>query len=221
MSPDTAQTVWAVGTVVMAVLWLIGLWFLVASSRCGRPAGDLPVDHFAQVEEVPKHALLGSVDVDGPAPVLMERAASLLVRETFGSVKIQERTNERLVFEQVGPGRSEVPKWGQLRFLALGSGRTRIDYAVGLSSYRWLLWLGGFFQTCGLVALVAASWLIHEYCLPSPDPALRTQAVQMVQVIHFVWPPFLCGALYRQRQRNVPQQYALLLQNLPLVNPAA
>ncbi len=221
MGADTAQTIWAVGTIIAAVVWLLGLWFLVASSRRRETAPELPVDHFAQVEEVPKHAFLGTVEVNGPAPVLMEKAASLLVREAFGFLKIQERTNNRLVFERIGPVRAGVPHWGRLRFLALGSGRTRIDYALAPPSSGWLLWLGGFFQACGLAALVAGSWLIHEYCVPSPEPALRTQAIQMVQVAHFLWPPFLCGALYRRRQRNVRQGYALLLQNLPHYSPPA
>jgi hypothetical protein len=39
----------------------------------------------------------------------------------------------------------------------------------------------------------------------------------MIQVIHFLWPPFLCGALYRQRRRSVKEGFEALLQNLPFV----
>jgi hypothetical protein len=213
MTTETAQVILVSVTTLASAVWLIGLWFLVASYRTGRTE-QLP-DHFSHSEQLPKNWFLGSVEVDGQPGALVEQAASLLVRAGSGSLKIVERTADRLAFEQIGLTPLGLPKQGQLRFTSVGSGRTRIDYAVEPPGLRLLLWLGGIFQACGLVALVAGGWAISEYCVPSPDPNIRAQAVQMLQVAHFLWPPFLCGALYRHRRRALTNQFDFLVRNLP------
>jgi hypothetical protein len=215
MSSETAQTVMVAITAVAAVVWLIGLWFLLGSYRMGRTDPELNPDHFGLVEPLPNNWFLGSAEVDGPPSVLIEKAAALLVKETSGAVKILEKTNAHLAFQWVGANRSGLPEQGQLRFIPLASGRTRIDYAIELPAFRWLLRLGVLFQVCGLVALLAGYGVVSTYCLDSPEPGIRAQAIQMVQVIHFLWPPFLFGALYRQRQRIVMDTFGLLLRNLP------
>lgn len=212
MSHEIAQLILIGVAVVSIAVWLVGLWFLVVSYRKGMTATECPSDHFGYFEQWPKNCLLGSVDVDGQPGALLEKAVSLLVKQ--GSFVILEKTKDRLVFEQSGTLVGQ-PKQGQARFMSLGSGRSRIDYLLQAPSYRWLLWLGGFFQACGLVALIVGGWVIYTFCVQSPDPDTRVQTIQMVQVVHFLWPPFLCGALYRQRKRVPREGMETLLRNLP------
>ncbi len=46
-------------------------------------------------------------------------------------------------------------------------------------------------------------------------PAIRWQSVQLIQIVHFLWPPFLCGHQYRSRYRLVSRQLDTILHNLP------
>jgi len=71
------------------------------------------------------------------------------------------------------------------------------------------------FQVLGLIAIVVGYWAIATYVIPSPDPGVRWQAVQMVQAVHFLWPPFLFGARYRRSVREVTAQFQALANNLP------
>ena len=69
--------------------------------------------------------------------------------------------------------------------------RTRIEYAIDVPSGRVLIAFGWLFITLGLAALSAGCWIMLAYVIPSPNLSVRGQALQMVQVAHFLWPPFL------------------------------
>jgi hypothetical protein len=79
----------------------------------------------------------------------------------------------------------------------------------------WLLWLGGVFQALGLIALIAGCWAVYTYLASAAEPALRWQTLQMFQVCHLLWPPFLCGALYRTGTRSLTAMFDALAKNLP------
>jgi len=212
MSQEAAEVILIAVAGVGVVVWLGGFWFLVASYRKGMVAAECPSDHFGYFEESTRNWSLGTIEVDGQADVLLDKATSLLVKQ--GSWVILEKTRDRIVFERSGLLIGQ-PKQGQLRFVSLGGNRTRIDYAIEGTAYRWLLWLGAFFQLCGLVALFVGGWAIYTFCVQSPDPQIRVQTVQIVQVVHFLWPPFLCGALYRRRKRIPSESVEALLRSLP------
>ena len=58
-------------------------------------------------------------------------------------------------------------------------------------------------QLLGLAAILIGFWLIGTYVVPNPNPAIRGQTFQMLQVVHFLWPPFLFGWLHRLRYTAV------------------
>lgn len=212
MSEEVARTILITITSVGGVVWLIALRFLVASRRKGKSVPETASDHFGLFEPLPKNWLLGSVEVSGQPHIMIENAVAILIKQ--GPYSILEKTKDQLAFEQSGlaqPG----PRQARLRFMSSGSGRTRIDYTIQASTYGWLLWLGGMFQLLGLIALVGGSWVINAFCVQSPDPEIRIQTVQIVQVVHFLWPPFLCGALYRHKSRASTEGLETLLRNLP------
>jgi len=70
-------------------------------------------------------------------------------------------------------------------------------------------------QLLGLVALGVGFWLIRTCVVTHPNPGVRAQAVQMVQAVHFLWPPFLCGALYRRGRSTIRNGFEVLIHNLP------
>ena len=103
---------------------------------------------------------------------------------------------------------------GRFRLTPSGS-RTRVEYAIETPSGRILLGFGWLFVLLGLVALASAGTLMFGYVLPNPNPEVRGQAFQMVQVVHFLWPPFLFGSLSRQPARFIRGRVEALVHNLP------
>jgi hypothetical protein len=84
-------------------------------------------------------------------------------------------------------------------------------------SPRWpgLLWGGGVFLALGLLTLVGLFWFLYRYVATNPDPGIRWQTVQMIQAVHFLWPPFLFAHLYRRVGRAVRAGVDGLVHNLP------
>jgi len=177
-------------------------------------------------EPAAAHGLIGGTEVDGQPRQLAVRAATVLAQgsqSSFGSVKIVEKTDDRIVFEraETGIGRQSAGRWfrrAELRFTAVSPARTRVEWLVEPANLRWLLQLGIFFQIAGLLALVFGCAFIHTYVASSPDPAVRWQTLQMLQAVHFLWPPFLFGGLYRKGLRAAPDQLGALANNLPYLN---
>jgi hypothetical protein len=75
--------------------------------------------------------------------------------------------------------------------------------------------LGAVFQVLGLIALIGGFFAITTWVVPNPNPDVRAQSVQMVQAVHFLWPPFLFGGIYRMRRRTVQARFEILVNNLP------
>ncbi len=220
MDPQVSQTVFAAITAVATVVWLVGLQFLLTSSRQGRAGPQQVPAEEAGAGEGREGWLSGSAEVDGDASTLASRAATILAKGAFGPVKILEKTDDRVRFERVeaGLGRQPAGHWfrrGELRFAPLRSGRTRVEWAAEPAGMRALLGLGAAFQAAGLLALVVGGWAVYTYFATSPDPALRGQTFQMLQVGHLLWPPFLFGALYRRGSRAAAAQLEALANNLP------
>jgi hypothetical protein len=216
MDTEAAQLVLRAITALAAVVWLLGLWFLLASCRLGQKKEDQTVaeDSF---EALPRNSLTGSAEVDGEARALATKAALVLASATaspFGPVKIVEKADHRIRFTSVGMGTASWFCEGQLSFTPVGQRRTSIAWGIELTPRNWLLWLGGAFQVAGLIALVTGYWAIDTFFVSSPNPSLQWQTLQMLQVAHFLWPPFLFGALYRVRRRTVEAHLEAWANNL-------
>jgi hypothetical protein len=219
MSSETAQLVLGLIAGAGFVVWLAGLQFLLTSARTAKSATSLP----ELTEPPPADWLLGSTEVQGQPATLVKRAATQLVKlgaGTVGTIKILECTDDRLAFERIGPmpGNMSQGNWlrrGELRFTPQGRERTTILYAVERAPLRWLLWLGSLFLLLGLIALIGGYWLLHTLVASSPDLTLRWQTLQMGQIVHFLWPPFLMGGLYRRSVHNLRATFEALTTNLP------
>jgi hypothetical protein len=219
MDTETAQFVLIAIAAVGAVVWLIGLQFLLSTFRRDRERFP-QTPEVAELGDVSPHLVAGSVEVDGEPADLSVKAAAVLAKGLAGwtPFKILERTDQRLSFENIASNVNQPGHFlreGQLRFSSAGRGRTRIDYAIGLKTGDVLFWLGIGFQGLGLAALVGGFLLLWFLVVPDPNPAVRVQVVQMVQAVHFLWPPFLVGALYRRGRNTIVSTLDLLISNLP------
>lgn len=214
MSPEIAQQVVFGITAVGAVVWLLSLNFLVKSARLLQPAKQ---DEFDE-PPAPKH-LSGSAEVEGDRKTLAVQAAAVLAKGTLGPVKIVAKTDARIVFERLDPGIVNQPpgRWfrrGEFRFMASRPNRTQVEWAVEPCAFQWMLWVGAVVQTVGLIGLVVGCWSLSTYVATSAEPSVRWQSLQMLQVVHVLWPPFLFGGLYRKGIRGVAAAFEALVNNL-------
>ena len=216
MNAATAEMVLYAITAVAVVVWVEGLRFLAATVRKGRKGGE----EFAKPDDpAPANIIYGSAEVQGRAAELSQKAAAVMAAR---SIKICEKTDETITFEtprEFIPGTNvNLPSLsGQMRFTPLSDQTTRVDYAVAQPHVRTLLILGFVFQALGFLAIVAGFLLIYFLVVPSQHRWLRWQTVQMVQVIHFLWPPYVFAGLYRKSASFIRAQFDTFVHNLPFL----
>jgi hypothetical protein len=213
---------------VCGVFWAVTAISFAAIVR-GSRGSELalhPGDRFHDIEGPPADDLLtGQVEVEGRPAELTVRLAESLGRSGLAGmlVRVLERTDDRVVFEVTGqsaqhaaqgqPG-SRVRR-AEAVFKAVGAGRTRIDYAIDAGGGWWMVKVGWVFVVLGLVALLGGFWALNTFVVPSPNPSVRGQSAQMLQCVHFLWPPWLFGMLYRQTRTMIRIALDTLLTNLP------
>lgn len=221
---DTNAAAWIVIglTSLGALIWVAGLAFVWRATRAIRERDQSAATRFEVEEPSPAGRLAGEAEVDGRPEDLSTKLAALLAREglaPFGPVRILSCDSRGLDFETTGSmgsggGLDGKVRRGQFRFTPVGS-RTRIEYAIEVPSGRVLLGIGWLFVALGLAALVGGCWLMFAFVVSSPNPNVRTQAFQMVQAVHLLWPPFLFATLARQPARMIEARVSALVHNLP------
>src|SRR5258708_11962292 len=117
MDTETARLIAIIIAAVGAVVWLISLQFLLSTLRQDRERQRKAAEVLELTEPAPPNCIVGSAEVDGQPAELAVKAAALLAKGSpaLGSMKILERTDKRVVFEDVGVGVNQ-----QGRFLKQG-----------------------------------------------------------------------------------------------------
>jgi hypothetical protein len=207
-------------TAVAIVVWLCALQFMLHTTRRRKPAAEAEREFQAMGTTAPESLLVGTAEVAGQPGELSARAAGILAKQSMillGPVKILEQTDDRLVFEGLQSANQAGKLFGraELRFSAAPQNRTRIDYAVEVPPRSWLLILGWVFIGLGLLAIITAFTLIQLMVVDAIDPALRWQSIQMIQCVHFLWPPFLFGGIYRRLRTHLQATLDSMIHNLP------
>jgi hypothetical protein len=218
MDPEIGKWIVIAGAAVGVVAWLAGLAFMLRATRERQAWAQEAAERFEVEDEAARGTIVGEASVEGQPEELSEKLAKLLARDgmgPLGPVKIVARDHREVVFETAGltPG-STGSRRGRFRFTPSGS-RTRVEYAIETPTGRVLLALGWLFVVLGLVALAAGCLLMFTIVLPNPNPGVHGQAIQIVQVVHFLWPPFLFGSLSRQPARFLRARIEALVHNLP------
>jgi hypothetical protein len=223
VDPNLSQLIVIGIAAVGTIAWLAGLSVMARATRERRARAEEAAARFDVEDATAGGTIVGEAEVEGRPEQLSEKLAGLLAREglgPLGPVKIVACDRNELVFEPGGaspgsPGYAQAGVYrGRFRFTPTGS-RTRVEYAIEASSGRVLIGLGWLFIVLGLAALIVSCWAMFAYVIPSPNPGVRGQAVQMVQIVHFLWPPFLFAALSRQPARWISARVDALVNNLP------
>ena len=209
-----AETVLLITAGAGLIAWIAGLWFVVATARRGRT----PQETMAPLGNVPNQ-ISDTADVEGDVTEIADRAAAVLAQGLPGTpwaqVRITDRTADRLRFDVLSLGSTrKLVRDAQVQFAAGSSGKTRVTYNFAPTPGKGLMTGAWIFVAVGFVVLVAGFFLLRTYVVFSPDPAVREQALQMMQVVHFLWPPFLLAGMARYHSRLVANSMQTFLANL-------
>ncbi|MFH1466799.1 MAG: hypothetical protein ABIO70_20615 [Pseudomonadota bacterium] len=95
---------------------------------------------------------------------------------------------------------------------------TRVAWSLDVESLGRGLKLGAAITLgVGAVAIIAAGILFPTLVIPSEQRAVQGQTWQVLQLIHFLWPPFLLTYQARRLRSLVAERCTDLMQNLPYV----
>jgi hypothetical protein len=224
MDPETARIAVIGIASVGAIVWMAALAVMIRASRERQAQTQLAGDRFDIQGPSSGSMIVGEAEVQGRPEDLSAKLASLLARDglgPIGPVKVLACSHNEVTFESAGP--AAVPSQGQPSTMIRGGrfhlersgSRTHIAYAIEIASNRILLMIGWFSVVVGLAALVVGVWLILTLVVSSPNAGVRAQSIQMVQAVHFLWPPFLFAYLARQPARYVLTRVEALVNNLP------
>ncbi|WP_435007244.1 hypothetical protein P12x_004586 [Tundrisphaera lichenicola] len=215
MDPEIASRVVIGVTAVGAFAWLAGLIAMLRAERDWRKSSRMPSQRFG-IEDVPDPgSIVGEVEIDGNPEELSTRLTGLLAREGLVAlypILIVASSPREIVIESAGPSQFGF-RGGRIRLAPEGS-RTKIDYRMRVGS-RGPLIVGWMMVGLALIAVTAAPLLAASFLVNSPNPQVRTQSFQVVQMVHFLWPPFLLAHLARQPSRIFRARFESLLHNLP------
>ncbi len=206
----------------LTLLWLLAMlvalavhaWGWLAWQRCFGPASREPGR--------------GSLDL-GVAPAeASKRIASSLAQGNAGvSARIEQadsRSVRALIRPPVTVGRRGVPSvgTGQAARLVCHLDQTmegtRVEYTIDPSD------LTGTYRAWGLAilllgstAILAAAVVFPVWVIPAEEGAIRGQTAQVVQLAHFLWPPFLITSQARKLRALTVERVQDFLRNMPYV----
>jgi hypothetical protein len=168
----------------------------------------------------------GSVDLPGTPQEVSERIAKALVAGTATvTTRILEadshvvRARLRPVVSGSRRGRSSIGESGGAHLVCHIDQRMdgcRVDYSLDAAELGAnLRSITALVLGLGSCAIVAAAVLFPLVVIPSENPAIRGQTAQVLQLVHFLWPPFLLSFQAR-RARTAATEHAMdLMSNLP------
>lgn len=197
MDIQTAQLVLGGLSAVLLVVWISALLFTWRThARSATSDEPLPADYAAPVEG---RVVTASAEVPANAEELARKAARVLAQGKLGfPVRVTEAVANTVRFETPGHVWPQTVRSGEAHYRPLGPEQTAVECSVVVRPPgKLLLRLAAVFLLLGLVAIGTAVALIDSYVVRSPDPNVRVQVFQVVQAIHFVWPPFLFAGIYR------------------------
>lgn len=203
MNPQSAGLVLYAITGVALLVWLISVLFVWRASASG--TSDPAEQSFDDVREAApeEQSYSGTAEVAGLAAELSRKAASYVAQGKLGvASKIVSQTDGELRFEPLSTAAWSPFERARLTFRPLGS-RTEVRYEVTSSRSRggWLMMAARVCIALGLTAIAVGFWAVQTYVVQNPNPEVRWQVFQMLQVAHFVWPAFLFAALHRAAGR--------------------
>lgn len=225
MSPELTQAVFFATMAVAILVWLVTLSLTLRIGQHQSPRDEFgPTD----LEEIKRRFDTGIVTVPGTPAT----ASKLLAKEILqtnrtlvgASYKIIDRSESHLHIEKIGPVACNQPAgtyFSSASFVLQRHGDRATDILYRLDFTRLAMLMRrialGLVFGVGLPVLVLVSSLIWTLVVNSPNPAVRWQVLQTMQVAHAMWPPFLPISIYALGCRTGKQWIETLI--APLEHP--
>lgn len=169
MSSQTAQAVVYMVSIAAAAVWFaaVCLWWLTRHPKPTEPVSRrLPGKSVTEVRDA------------------LSRAAALMIPpcELIGG------DPEGALFRLALPGKPEMLIGVEADSHGDTIASAELTTQGSPTWYRLLMpiWFG-----LTLVIGVVGAWFMMTYVVSNPDPNVRGQAMQMLQIAHFLWPPFM------------------------------
>ncbi len=197
MTVETAELVLNIITGIAVIVWMIVfrvLWGM--NHRRPAPVNDRDADQY-DVQQTPSADAASQLvcissdkmQIAGNFEELSLRLARQ-VAQRLPAAKISSQTSNELVLAPISTSRWLGFERIDIAFTPLGENLTEVEHHVWQKPTRapaWASWLSGL----GLVVIVVSYLVLKKFVANYPNPAVRWQTIQMVQVIHFLWPPLM------------------------------
>jgi hypothetical protein len=203
-------------TAVASTIWLIACNYLANSPAMAAKRSRNTLDAADTIDSLEPSAtrVVGRKEIEGAAAENSRRFAAMLAKEGLwpgGLIQILNRSDHLVSF--VVPGNGRGPS-GEVRFDPKGNNACMAEYVVDYPGIATVLKIGWIIQAIALLVLAVGFWALRTFVATSSNPAIWGQSFQMIQIVHFIWPPFLMGYLYRVRYRLIRDQIETILVNL-------
>ena len=185
MDEMTAKTVIAAGFAVGTFVWLFGVRLF------WKIMGDTT-----------RNSLSNSIDGKSPKEVI----SGIIARSTPGASlrKPDERT---LTARQMGVEvRFEAEPTSKGSTLA-----TELDFTKFRATFLWIL--GAIVLVLAPLVLIGVTSVLWTVAAPSDKTAIRMQAIQILQIVNVLWPPFLVYFIYTKTRSKIE----VAVRDLPLI----
>lgn len=182
MTQDLAQIIIIVGATLGVVAWFFA-W------RCHGTISRMP-DHTTQEKSV--------------RGTRAEHIIKTLLRNIPPQCLVTDKTDDTMTVRVLG-------STAKLSFQPEPDGvalKTDIDFTKLARICRWIM--AAFVFVLQPVVVIGVTWLLFAFVVPSERGAVRWQALQILQISHVLWPPFLIYYLYRRFRREITANIAHL-----------
>lgn len=177
MDEDTAKLVISAGAAIGVIVWLIAVQLF-------RRMADAPA-----VEAI-------EIQVAGKTPAEAMKAIVANAGQIAGQARLSRPADDVLEISQNGVlSRIEAHRTGGRTLLT-----AEIDDSQSRRKYQRIL---AFFVVLLLpVTIVGVAAGLWHFAASSPTPSLRTQSVQIAQIVHVLWPPFMLYGVWKGQRRT-------------------
>ncbi|MFO0948130.1 MAG: hypothetical protein U1D30_19790 [Planctomycetota bacterium] len=207
---------------VAAIVWCAAFWFVASSVGRARPQDEF--NPFGE-EDSGGYQVFGRQQVRGRPETLLKTLARHLAQPTMmgrPSFQLDSVNANRLTFQYLNPANLAPIARGEVHIDSVGGGGSMVHYRIRMNAKaHWLLVGAKIALVLGLASIVVAIVIMERFVISNPSPAIRWQSVQAVQVVHFIWPPFLFAGIYRQQRGVLTRTLESTIHNLAVLDEEA
>ncbi|MEQ9409052.1 MAG: hypothetical protein RIK87_15050 [Fuerstiella sp.] len=229
MEPQLAEITFVVIMSVGVCVWLLSLHMALNLGRHRRrdaepwtPLSDLEINAGSPCDLTGQKTVRGHAE--DVSKTLARTLLNLNVPGMFATLfEMVERTPERLEFRKTGPLVCNQPTgmyFSEAVFTLerTGANQVLVSYRLGFERLVKVLRRTALALILGLgfPVLMTVGILIPWLVLKHPNPAVRWQVFQTLQIVHVLWPPFLIIYLFRSGHRHARTFMANVLTSVEL-----